>query len=110
VVAGACNAPWKSLVDAQPDDIRLVMVGGVPLYGDATLQPAAPATPACEALQVCGTPKFLCVAEAGGTVTNKFGQTLADIVGALDAGMAAYDALDVSVWNFAPIAPLVECP
>jgi hypothetical protein len=48
--------------------------------------------------------------EAGGTPTNKFGQTLAEIVAALTAGFNAYDALDMSQWNFAPIAPLVDCP
>jgi len=110
VIAGACATPWASLRGARPDDVRLVLVGGVPLYGDPSLQAIAPATPGCEALDVCGTPKFICVAEAGGTPTNKFGQTLAEIVAALGAAFTAYDALDLSQWNFAPIAPLVDCP
>ena len=110
VIAGACATPWPALRGAAPDDVRLVLVGGVPLYGDTSLQAVAPATPGCEALDVCGTPKFICVAEAGGTPTDKLGQTLAEIVAALSAGFNAYDALDVSQWNFAPIAPLVDCP
>jgi hypothetical protein len=110
VIAGACATPWAALRNAAPRNVRLVLVGGVPLYGDPSLQAVAPAAPGCEALDVCGTPKFICVAEAGGTPTNKFGQTLAEIVAALTTGFNAYDALDLSQWNFAPIAPLVECP
>ena len=110
VVAGTCTAPWSELVAARPQDIRLVLVGGVPLYGDTSLQPAAPATPGCEAMNVCGASKFVCVAEAGGTVSNKFGQTLADISGTLTQALADYDALNLTQWKFAPITPLVDCP
>jgi hypothetical protein len=110
VIAGACAAPSSALLGARPDDVRLVLVGGVPLYGDASLQAVAPAVPGCEALDVCGAPKFVCVAESGGTPTNKFDQTLAQIVASLAAGFDAYDALNLTQWQFAPIAPLVDCP
>jgi hypothetical protein len=110
VVAGTCTAPWSELVAARPQDIRLVLVGGVPLYGDVSLQPAAPPTPGCEAMNVCGVSKFVCVAEEGGTVTNKLGQTLADITGTLTQALADYDALNLTQWKFAPITPLVDCP
>ncbi|HSE11165.1 MAG TPA: amidohydrolase family protein [Rudaea sp.] len=110
VVAGTCSDPWSALVHARPRDVRLVLVGGVPLYGDASVQAAAPASPGCEALDVCGVPKFACVAESGGTVSNKFGQTLADIVGNLTAGFADYDALNLTQWTFSPVTPLVDCP
>ena len=110
VIGGTCSAPWSALVNAKARDVRLVLVGGVPLYGDATLQSAAPATPGCEALEVCGTPKFVCVAESGGTPTNKLGQTLADISGILASDLAAYDDLNLTQWNFAPVTPLVDCP
>ena len=61
---GSCDAPWSTLVGSRPGDLRLVMVGGVPLYGDTTMQAAAPAAPGCEALDVCGKSKFVCVAES----------------------------------------------
>jgi len=106
---GACVAPWTTLVNARPSDLRLVMVGGVPLYGDTSMQAAAPATPGCEALDVCGVSKFVCVAKPG-PVTDKLDQTLADIVGILTQDLAGYDALNQSQWGFSPIAPLVDCP
>ena len=109
VVKGTCQAPWADLVKAKPSDVRLVMVGGVPLYGDTSMQAAAPPNPGCEALDVCGTSKFVCVAESGGTASNKLGQTLSDISSALTDGLAAYDALNLTQWKFSPIAPLVDC-
>lgn len=109
VVAGNCAAPRHALIEAQPADVRLVLVGGVPLYGDAALQAAAPVLPGCESIDVCGAPKFVCVAETGGTAANKFGQTLADITGALSQALTDYDALGLSAWTFAPLAPLVDC-
>lgn len=106
---GACVAPWRTLLDSRSRDLRMVMVGGVPLYGDLSMQPAAPASPGCEAIDVCGVAKFVCVAEAGGTVTNRLGQTRADISGILPQDFANYDALALSQWAFAPITPLVDC-
>jgi hypothetical protein len=108
VSARTCSAPWSALVRARQKDMRLVLVGGVALYGDASMQAVAPATPDCEALDVCGAAKFVCVAES--TVTDKFGQTLADIETSLSNGLAAYDALNFTQWKFAPITPLVDCP
>jgi hypothetical protein len=110
VVAGTCSDPWSTLLHARPRDIRLVLVGGVALHGDTALQPAAPSSPACETTDVCGTSKFTCVAESGGTVSNKFGQTYTEIVTNLTNGFAAYDALGLTQWTFAPVTPLVDCP
>ena len=110
VAAASCAAPWSTLLGARPRDLRLVLVGGVPLYGDVSMQSAAPASPGCEAMDVCGVSKFVCVAESGGTPTNKFGQTLADIVGTLTQGLADYDAFGLTQWTFSPITPLVDCP
>jgi len=110
VSARTCTAPWSALVRARQKDMRLVLVGGVALYGDASMQAVAPQAPACEALDVCGASKFVCAAEAGGTVTDKLGQTLADIESNLSTGIDAYDALNLSEWKFAPITPLVDCP
>jgi hypothetical protein len=82
----------------------------VPLYGDAALEAVAPAAPGCEQIDVCCGQKFLCVAEAGGTATNKFGQTYADIVAALSTALADYDGMNLTPFSFSPVTPLFECP
>jgi hypothetical protein len=109
VVAGDRARPYDALLAATPAELRLVMVGGVPLYGEPGLSALAPPEPGCEALDVCGAAKFLCVAEAGGTAANKLGQTFADIAGALDTELRRYDDLDLTAWDFAPLTPLVRC-
>jgi hypothetical protein len=86
-----------------------VLVGGKVLYGDAALKTLGPAAPGCEDLDVCGTPKFACVAQASGTATDKLGQTLAEIQTALGDEISAYDALNLTAWKFAPITPVVRC-
>ncbi len=110
VIGGDRGAPYDALLGAGPREVRLVMVGGRALYGDASLAALAPAGPACEALPLCGASKFVCVAESGGTATNKLGQTYADIVATLSTELTRYDAMDLSAWDFAPIAPLYACP
>lgn len=109
VVAGDAADPWGALLAATPREVRLVLVGGVPLYGDAALEAVAPDGPGCETLDACCHGKFVCVAESGGA-DSKLDQTLADITAALEAGLVAYDALDLSMWDFAPLTPLVACP
>lgn len=110
MIDGDPAAPYDALLAATPADVRLVMVGGVALYGDTAMQWLAPAAPACDALDLCGAAKFACVAEAGGTATNKLGQTHADIVAALTTALADHDARNLSAWDFSPVAPLVRCP
>lgn len=108
MVVGRTKADaFASIVNARPKDVRLTMIGGRVLYGDAALQPAAPALPGCEALDVCGTPKFVCVAEA--TATTKLDQTLVQIKSALEAAMVDVDAVTPDGYDFAPLAPLVKC-
>ena len=98
---------YTSILAATPKDVRLTMVGGKILYGDAQL--ASAATPACEAIAVCGASKFVCVAEA--TATDKLDQTLSQIKGALEAALLDVDALTkADGYDFAPLAPLVKCP
>ena len=93
VITGDTRAPHEALLAATPADVRLVIVNGVPLYGDDELQALGPASPGCESLPVCCADKFLCVAEAGGDATNKLGQTFAEINQTLSAGLEAYDAM-----------------
>jgi cytosine/adenosine deaminase-related metal-dependent hydrolase len=108
VFAGDTTQPYDAILAARPKDVRLVMVGGVVLYGDAVLQPAGPAAPGCEQLDVCGTPKFVCVATAA--TTDKLDQTYVEISTAIGTALTAADAQTGSDgFNFAPIAPLVSC-
>ena len=109
VIAGDASVPFDTVLAARPRDVSLVVVNGVPLYGDAALGAVAPAAPGCEAIDVCGAQKFACVAETGGTSTNKFGQTWAEINEILSTELATYDGMDLTEWNFAPLAPLVKC-
>ena len=107
VVGRAKADPFASIVAARPKDVRLTMVGGRVLYGDAALKPAAASVPGCEDLAICGAPKFLCVAEA--TATSKLDQTYAQIKAILEAAMVDVDALTPDGYDFAPLAPLVKC-
>jgi hypothetical protein len=100
--------PWDAIVAARPKDVALTMVGGVAIYGDPALQAAAPAAPACETLDVCGTSKFVCVAQASSA--NKLDQTYAQIKAALEAALTDADGLTpTDGFAFAPLAPLVTC-
>lgn len=63
----------RSVIDAAPQDVVLVMRAGKALYGDAAVVQAL--TSSCETLEVCGATKAACVqgelrgATAGSTVT-----------------------------------------
>ncbi|MEO6776473.1 MAG: amidohydrolase family protein [Kofleriaceae bacterium] len=109
VFTGTAAAPYDAIIASTPSSVRLVMVGGVVLYGDTVLQPAAPAAPGCETLDVCGASKFLCVATT--SAANKLDQTFAQITGALGDALALSDALTPDDgFEFAPLTPLVACP
>jgi cytosine/adenosine deaminase-related metal-dependent hydrolase len=110
VIGGDAANPYDAVLAATPIDVRLVMVGGVALYGDTSLAALGPPSPGCEALDICCHTKFACVASQSNSSTDKFGQTYAEIEGALSQGLADYDALGLSQWTFSPITPLVRCP
>jgi hypothetical protein len=108
VFSGDRTKPYDAIIAARPKDVRLVMVDGVPLYGDKELEPAAPADPGCEALDVCGTSKFVCVATSN--TANKLGQTYATIRSTLEEALTLADSLTPNDgWSFAPLTPLFDC-
>jgi cytosine/adenosine deaminase-related metal-dependent hydrolase len=108
VFRGDTSQPYEAIVAATPADVELVMVGGVVLYGDEALAVAGPAAPGCESIDICGQPKFLCVATA--TATNKLDQTYAQIQTALTQALADADAqTPADGYNFSPLTPLVRC-
>ena len=84
------------------------MVDGLVLYGDDALAAVGPAAPGCEAIDICGTPKFLCVATTD--ATNKLDQTYAQIEAALVQALADADTQTPDDgYTFSPLTPLVTC-
>jgi cytosine/adenosine deaminase-related metal-dependent hydrolase len=55
-----------AVVEAGPEDVELVVRGGVPLYGDRAVVDAL--GDGCDALDVCGSEKAVCLAETGRTL------------------------------------------
>jgi 5-methylthioadenosine/S-adenosylhomocysteine deaminase len=110
VIGGDGANPYDAVLAATPADVRLVMVGGVALYGDPSLAALGPASPGCEAIDICCRSKFACVASTSNSPNDKFGQTYAEIRGALEQGLAEYDAMQLSPWVWSPMTDLVRCP
>lgn len=109
VILGNVTSPFETIVGANPDDVALVMVNGIALYGDQALRDAGSKWVTCETLDICGTSKFACVAEAIGTDSDKLKQTWQEITTNLTTELEAFDARNMSQWDFAPLAPLVTC-
>lgn len=109
VILGDVTQPYDTIVAAQPRDVSLVVVNGVALYGAETLKDVGPKWAPCEAIDICGTQKFACIAEAVGTDTDKLKQTWQEITTSLTTELQKFDALDLSPWNFAPLTPLATC-
>lgn len=108
VVGGNPATPYDAILAATPKQVSMVMIGGKILYGDVSIQSAAPAQPGCETIDICMKQKFLCVATTD--VTNKLDQTYAQIKKALDDALVVSDMTTMADgFNFAPIAPLVKC-
>ncbi len=71
---------YRAVIDANVDDVVLVLRGGVPLYGDdALLASDGVDGAACETFDVCGVAKRACVAQDTGGAA-----TLAQIRGAIE--------------------------
>ena len=100
VISGDRTKPYDALLAATPKSVRLVTVGGKILYGDTALKPAAQTTPACESLDICGTSKFACVAQAGGAKADKLGQTYEDIRTTIVSERKKYDDKNLTQWGF----------
>jgi cytosine/adenosine deaminase-related metal-dependent hydrolase len=107
VVKGDRTNPYDAILAATPKEVRLTMVGGQLLYGDADLKTAT-TIPGCEDLDACGAPKFACVALASGT--DKLSQTFAQIKDTLEAALVEIDAARPAGGpNFAPLTPVASC-
>ncbi len=60
VFDGAVNGDYRAVVAAGPADVVLVLRAGKPLYGDAAVIGALVPS-GCDALDVCGAPKSVCL-------------------------------------------------
>lgn len=106
---------YDAVLAAHAKDVRLTMIAGKVIYGDASLKQIAAFGDACEDLDLCSAKKFVCVAVPG-TQTDKLGQKYADIKALLDAALKELDEARVTVGaktdglKFSPLTPLAACP
>jgi cysteine-rich repeat protein len=61
IFEGKAHKDFRAVIDAQPQDVALVMRAGKLLYGDKEIVSAVPAAGACDALDVCGASKQVCL-------------------------------------------------
>jgi cytosine/adenosine deaminase-related metal-dependent hydrolase len=70
VFNGAVSTRHRAVIAADPQDVVLVMRGGVVLYGDEGAMTKIPGTGSCDTVDVCSTSKKLCLAALGTTYTD----------------------------------------
>lgn len=80
--------PYQALLHASPADVRLVMVGGIALYGDPDLMTQLLPGKQLESLDVCGTKKALYVDTQEGLPQTK--KSLLEISNSLNAKLAQW--------------------
>lgn len=97
---------YKALVGARPQQLGLVMVNGVFLYGNSDIA-AVTTMSGCDTLTVCGEQRFFCVAETG--TENKIKQTYGEIVKAIEDGLKDYKTQNPGKSDYLPLAPIVKC-
>lgn len=95
VVRANGKAPHRALIDAQAGDVLLTVIGGQPMYGEATTLSTLGVT-GFDAVSVCGEPRGLLVTDP--TVTSGGTQRLADLE-------AAFAADGVTPWPLAGTCP-----
>ncbi len=60
IFRGASESPYRSIIEAQSEDVLLTLRGGKVLFGDQVVVTALTAD-ACDAVDVCGTQKAVCL-------------------------------------------------
>lgn len=66
IVDGRSRTPHRAVLEAGPGAVALVVRGGKALTGDAALVAALRPAAACDAVEVCGVQKRLCLADEVG--------------------------------------------
>lgn len=75
--------PYEAVVDAHPQDVLLVLIGGETYYGPSTLKATLGRNDFCEELAVCGESRFVCATENPAdtwSTVPKIRQALVDIL------------------------------
>jgi cytosine/adenosine deaminase-related metal-dependent hydrolase len=68
------HAGYRAVIDAQTTDVVLVLKGGLPMYGeDSVLAALGGGDGVCDALDVCGSARRLCVQRETGTSLSALG-------------------------------------
>ncbi len=62
------NQDYRAVIAASVEDVHLVLRGGQPLYGDASLVGQLAKAASCAPLDVCGNPRVVCVDVPGTTL------------------------------------------
>ncbi|MBW2263499.1 MAG: amidohydrolase family protein [Deltaproteobacteria bacterium] len=70
--------PYQAVIDSRAEDVRLVLIGGIGMYGDANIQAETQWNDYCEAFDACGAAKYICVQESP-TAASRRDETLDDI-------------------------------
>jgi len=92
VLMGDSSHPYAALTHAKPEDVHLVLVGGIPIYGSEKLMGAFAIK--TEPLDVCGKKMVL---NSPALTAGAF----ADVTGRLKADLSSYHL---------ELGPLEECP
>lgn len=58
---GSKHLDYRAVIDADPQDVALVLRAGKPLYGDAEVISAIPNAGSCDAVDVCSSAKQICL-------------------------------------------------
>ncbi|MCA9564424.1 MAG: amidohydrolase family protein, partial [Myxococcales bacterium] len=61
VYNGDASSPFRTILDAGPGDVVLVLRGAIPLFGDANVMTGLGADEDCDAIDVCTVSKSICV-------------------------------------------------
>ncbi|MBM4776354.1 MAG: amidohydrolase family protein, partial [Archangiaceae bacterium] len=98
---GRVRTGYRAVIAAQPEDVALVIRGGIVVYGDTSLVSVLRLS-GCELLNVCGRPKNLCV-QAETSFTFAQAQTAAG-AGALPAFECGAPALEPTCTPSRPVS------
>jgi hypothetical protein len=86
IIDGDSSQPYTSLLQAQPEDVKMVIVGGIPMYGDADLITQVMTNKEYSEIEIGNTVKLLRVkhfdalTQTLNTIMRQNGYTLAPLV------------------------------
>ncbi len=83
---------YSDLTRLGVEDVKLVFIGGKPLYGVKRWMDKIPHQNYCEEISVCGDERVICV-KTTDSATNKFNQTLSDIISILKSNYSGLTEL-----------------